>query len=313
MGLRKFRGSFNFTGGLDAASVSAGGVPLLPNGIPLTNGRTFVVDSGHANASDSNPGTASRPLATLDAAVGKCTASNGDLILLAPGHAESISATATCALDVAGISVVGMGTGSLRPTFTFITSTAAKITVDAANVYIQNLLFVNNIDSQVIVLDVNAADCTVVGCEFREGSAKQFLTAVDVTGAGANACDRFRMTGCYIKSVAAGAARGVELGEVADSVVLEGNTIIGDFDDAGIHNPTGKVLTNLRLQANNVRNLQTGDHAIELVSACTGLCLGNFLAGDTALAILDPGSLFCIENYAASAIDLGGIIVPAIS
>ena len=51
-------------------------------------GDVYYVDSTHASASDGagfgrNPDS---PFATLDYAVGQCTASKGDLIVVMPGH-----------------------------------------------------------------------------------------------------------------------------------------------------------------------------------------------------------------------------------
>jgi len=96
-----------------------------------TSGNVFYVDSGAANATDNNAGDSwDKPLATLDAAVGKCTASNGDKIYVAAGHAEAVIAAAGLDFDVAGIEVIGLGIGTSRPTITL--GTAACIAFGAA-------------------------------------------------------------------------------------------------------------------------------------------------------------------------------------
>src|SRR4051812_41694686 len=74
-------------------------------------GNVFWVQSTSANAGDSagkgrSPGA---PFATIDYAVGQCTAGQGDVILVLPGHVETVTAAAGVALDVAGVSVVGLG------------------------------------------------------------------------------------------------------------------------------------------------------------------------------------------------------------
>ena len=141
-------------------------------GMPVLNtyaGNVFWVDSGAG--SDQNKGTERRPFSTLDYAIGKCTANNGDIIIIKPGHSESVSAAAGVAFDVAGITVVGLGSGSARPTFTFDTAITADIDIDAANVTLQNLLFVNGIDNLTAPIDVNADDFTMVGCECRDNNS----------------------------------------------------------------------------------------------------------------------------------------------
>ncbi|MCR4340841.1 MAG: hypothetical protein NUW01_13255, partial [Gemmatimonadaceae bacterium] len=99
--------------------ISSYGVPVLGagGGIPAIKGDVYHVDSGNTNADDDNAGTnPSHPLATIDAAVGKCTANNGDLILVAEGHSETLTAAITA--DIAGITIWGLGWGNNRPALT---------------------------------------------------------------------------------------------------------------------------------------------------------------------------------------------------
>lgn len=291
--------------------ISSFGVPIMGSGatLPATTGSYFFVHSGTGAAGNTGKDS-SNALSTIDAAIGMCTASKGDVIVVMPGHAESFAAAAGFVADVAGISIIGLGNGENRPVITFTTSTAADIDIDAANVRISNIVFKNDIDAQLIVIDVNSTGFTIENCEFVEGSAKQWATGIDLNGGTANACDRAAIIGCRFKSTATGADNAIKLAEVADRVVIRDCVIDGDFNDAGIHNPTGKTLTNLVIRDNVVRNRQTGDHAIELVSACTGECVGNALFGDTLGTILDPGSLFCAKNEESAAIDVPGVPTP---
>src|SRR3990167_2616461 len=85
----------------------------------LTTGNVFFVDSGASLAVDdtAHGDSPERPFATLDYAVGQCTASNGDIIYVMPGHAETISADSGVDVDVAGVTIIGVGRGASRPTF----------------------------------------------------------------------------------------------------------------------------------------------------------------------------------------------------
>lgn len=238
-----------------------------------------------------------RTYATVDAAIGACTASRGDMIHVAPGHTETIAAAAGFTADVAGVTIVGYGSGQSVPIFTFTTSTSADVNVDAANVTLRNLAFVCNIANQTLMVDVNATACTIENCTFTDGSASA-LTMIDINGGAANACDSFKIRNCTFRSLGGfnTADRAIELGEVADGGIIEGCDIDGDFDDAGIHNPTGKILTNLTIRNNRVRNVQSGQHAIELVSACTGQSYGNRLSTDSLQTAYDAGSLSSIDD-----------------
>lgn len=278
-----------------------GGLPVILDTSKVTGNIFFVMAGGTDTAGYGyHP---DKPFATIDFAIGQCTANQGDHIFVMPGHAETITAAAGIDADVAGISIIGLGQGESRPIITFGTAVAADLDIDAANIKIKNILFKCDIDSQTAMIDVNAKDFLMEDCELREGSAKQALTYIDLNGGAANAVDRATLRRIKIVSYTAGADKGIGLEEVADEVTIEDCVIDGDFTNAGIHNPTGKILTNLRLLRNVVRNRQTTDHAIELVSACTGEAVGNSLFADTAASVFDPGSLFCAGNRQATAID----------
>lgn len=272
----------------------------------------FFVDSTNAAAADSvsagrNP---DHPLATIDYAIGLCTANAGDVIYVMPNHAETVAAASGIDLDVAGISVVGAGNGDDRPTIT-LSATASTVEVAAAGVTLRNLVFQVSIDSVVTMIDVNADDFTLENCEFREVASKQWVSAIDLNGGGANGTDRAKVINCRIIQTAAGADQAIDLAQVQDGVEIVGNVIDGDFVNAGIY--SASICTNLLIARNHVRNRQTGDHAIEISAAATGFLSDNRLAGDTLGTILDPGSLMCNGNLETDAVDQAGVATPRTS
>lgn len=123
----------------------------------VTTGSIFFVHSGtgsDASGAGSNPDT---PVATLDYAIGLCTASKGDIIYVMPGHAET---TTAIALDVAGVKIIGIGRGRNRPTFTATTAATDLINVTAANCWIENVRLVGAASGNTALLDLAAADFT---------------------------------------------------------------------------------------------------------------------------------------------------------
>jgi hypothetical protein len=280
----------------------------------LAGGNIFYVDSGHASAANATTGGAGSsptlPFATIDYAIGQCTANNGDVIFVMPGHAETVAGAAGIDFDVAGVKVIGIGEGSDRPTIT-LSAVASTIHMDAANSWLENML-IKVTDDAAIVINVDKTDCTIKDCEFRYGTSKEWVICIDVNGGGANACDRTRVLGCVFKSPVAGANTCIELGEVADSVEIGNCRFIGDYADAAIHNPTGKVLTQLYIHDCDIENTQAGDHAVELVSACTGRLIRNFYSTNALATAVDPGSCFSFECYANHAVDKNGLLTPAV-
>lgn len=146
------------------------------------NGTTGLMP-GQRGGSDQNKGTFDSPFSTLDYAIGQCVAGRGDIIYIKPGHAESVTSATTILFDVAGVSIIGLGTGSARPTFTFTTANTATIPVSANNITIQNCLFVGNFLSIASCFTVAAAaDFWIDSCVFRDTSAiLGFLSIVTTT------------------------------------------------------------------------------------------------------------------------------------
>lgn len=154
-------------------------------------GSIFFVSS--VTGSAGYPGTSDElPLATIDAAINKCTANKGDVIYVLPGHAETIAAAAGIDADVAGISIIGLGSGSLKPTITLGTATTADIDIDAANITFKNLRFVSDINDLAVVLDVNEDYFTCIDCDFVSSSTKECINYVNI----ATTKDNFVFKGC---------------------------------------------------------------------------------------------------------------------
>ena len=114
-------------------------------------------------------GSFNRPYSSLATAFNK--AETDDIFLVKPGHAETVATAGAIDADVAGVTVIGLGTGSRRPTFTFNGVVGADIDIDAANITFQNLLFVAGVDALTGPIDVNEADFAMIGCETRDTTA----------------------------------------------------------------------------------------------------------------------------------------------
>src|SRR5258708_10454729 len=163
-----------------------------------TFGNIYYVSSattGNFIGSDTaNNGTSpSQPFATLNQARLTATASQGDVIYLLPGHAETITAAAGVALSKAGLTIIGLGTGTLRPTFTFTTAAAASFDITAANIAISNCIFTNGIDAQTAMINVNKTDISFFDCDFNTNAAATgailgILTAATATRLTAKRC-----------------------------------------------------------------------------------------------------------------------------
>lgn len=244
----------------------ANGVQI--RGLPLLNayaGNLFWVDSGAG--SDGNKGTFDRPFATMDYAVGRCTANNGDVIMVKPGHTETVSAAAGLDLDVAGITFVGLGNGSDRPTVNFTTVVGADMDVDAANITMINFLFTGGFDALTGPIDVNAADFAMINCETRDvtGQATDFI----VTDANA---DRMFVEGWVHRGAAAAGADTAMTIVGGDNITIKNFWIDGNFAVACIENVTTAAV-NLSVYGDKVcfaRTRNAADVIFTAVATTTG-------------------------------------------
>src|ERR1035437_8311673 len=129
-----------------AAGLSVRGMPLTQ----MQPGQVFFVGNGNMlnpqqrGTSDSNRGTFLDPFNTLQFCIDNCCLPmRGDIIFILPGHMETIADAATLLLGGCITAIIGLGSGTMRPTFT-LTATAANVPVGATNMTTQNCLFVGN-------------------------------------------------------------------------------------------------------------------------------------------------------------------------
>lgn len=294
----------------------AGGFTI--RGIPLAMshpGNVFWVDSGAGG--NGNPGTFQRPFATLDYAIGRCTASNGDIIFIKPGHSETITGAAGIAADVAGIAIIGLGVGTMRPTFLMDGGTSVTFAISAANVYVGNCLFKAGHADVVTCFNVTAVSAHIDRCEFINNVVDEnFVTEIKATGA-ANTADGLTVTNCRVNTVDAAGAEFIELTDDIDSMVVKDNVVIKDAGTAAklILCATGKDLTGVVVDGNIlVSGMTAGDILIDNDTAVnTGVVCRNLVGHhDTAAVIIvDADGVRQFNNYSVGSDTESGVLMPA--
>ncbi len=129
-----------------ANGISVRGVPLLqaqPGQVFWLN-NSPVLNPQQRQGSDNNRGTFLDPFATLSYAVSSCVGGRGDIIICGSGHIETISSATAMALHVSGVAVIGVGSGTNRPQFTWDTGASSTVTVTANDLSFQNCQFIAN-------------------------------------------------------------------------------------------------------------------------------------------------------------------------
>ena len=301
------------------------GLPIVqthPGQVYFVNS-TSVLSPGGVGGADQGNGTYKQPFATLDYAVGRCQGSAGDIIMLMPGHAETLSSATALALDVAGIAIVGLGSGTLRPKFTLDTATSATIAVSAANISIKNVVFSANFADIAELFTPTAVEFHVEDCQFTQEATNMNFVEIADSSTTDNQIDGLSFLRC----------EWIEPDTATTSLInvdadIDRLKVVGCVINLGINGviaciaevAAGKDLTNVVIKDNVCIRLVTAS-AVGLITFTdttttnTGTMTGNFwthrdVAGE---ALLTAGSyVHCHENKCSGATDTSGYTLPAV-
>lgn len=318
----------NFPGGF-AAGITIRGMPVAvthPGKVFWVSNATTLSDR-QIGGSNSNNGTFDKPFATIAGALTNCVASRGDIVFVKPGHVETITAAAGIVLNKAGVAIIGLGQGSLRPTINYTTANTASMTVTASNVTLSNFLFTANflnIATAISIANAQVAkELTIDNCEFRDtSSVLNFLVALSV-GTTANIADGLAFTNNKVIALASsGVIVAVKLASIVDRLVISGNFVsgVGIVDQPSlVQLGTSLNHTNLQIFKNVVVNPATSSTnglAVGGSGTMTGICYDNYIymLDNTAGIWIPTGlGLGFINNYAmiTGAADKSALINPA--
>jgi len=283
------------------------GVPIeipVPGKVFWVNNSTVLADGG-ISGSNSNKGTYQQPFLTIDYAIGKCKANRGDVIYVMPGHVETVSTaaagTATVDIDVAGISIIGLGRGAKQARFDH-TAAAGVVTVTASNCSIINMNFHANVTIVTIGLSVIAAatNLLVKDCIFdvEDTTTDEFLIAINY-GVG---CNNFVVENTIIDMGLGGSATGIKLVGATAGGSISNCRIVGDYSFACIGGLT-TASTEIYIEDNvliNGASQNVGTVAVlSMVAASSGLVRGNTFFCNVATGVLQIVStgMFFSDNW----------------
>lgn len=229
-------------------------------------GNSATLLQGENTAADTNlngqGGSFLKPFSTISYAISQCAAGRGDYIIVREGHTATISGAAGIALNVSGVTLIGQGRGSNRPTINF-TATSSTFTMSAANCAIHNILFTGGIDAIVSMIVVSAADCVIDGCELRDVTGQMTLGILTTAGA-----DRLKILNHKHKGdTIAGTNSAIAL-VGGDNIEITLDNVDGNFTVGGID---CKTTATTNLYVHDVGRFYTRNSAdIFLIDTVTG-------------------------------------------
>ena len=284
-------------------------------------GKDIYVSSVTGGAASNGQSPANAVL-TITAGLALCTANQGDRVICLPGHTETLTAAAGIVLSVAGVSIIGLGVGSQRPTINFGTATTTTITVTAANVSVFNMRFLSTFADVVTAFDVTAAGFAVENCEFGDSAIDlNLLSAVKCTSTSDGNANGLRLVNNKFLSQDAATLGFVIIAADILKVTIEDNVIVSEGTGlATIFTClTGKDIRMCSVQRNYLSSKATaGNLGYSNDTASpnnSGIIANNYIghADVTAGHVLGVvGGCRMFNNLSVSTDALSGFVIPAI-
>ena len=251
--------------------------------------------------------------ATIDAAIGLCTANAGDNIYVLPGHTEAVTSS-SIACDVAGVNIIGLGSGAMKPVLTFGT-TSSRINVTAANCVFQNFRFTAGIgDVVTAVLHATAAQNTrYVDIEFYATSTFNFINGY--TLGAANISDGCEWRNNYLRTADAGQLALVITGADQNDLKFYDNFVLHNSALPALLSAGANDVLGLDVRGNFGETVQT-DGAVGVLVACSGTASSGRVTdndmksadGAANVAIPIASKVYAARNYIAGADEVGTVI-----
>lgn len=262
----------------------------------------FVCNATTGNSNSNSGFDPAAPLATIDYAMGLCTAGKGDVIVVLPGHIESVPTASAITCDVAGVAIIGIGFGRNRPRLNWTTATSATVVISAANVTWANFVFdLTGIDAVATGFTISGADCTIADCEFEVADSGGQAVLGITTTAGA---DRLTLTrNNFHGSADAGNTSVLSIVGGDNIRIIDNDFIAASGASAGVIANATTDSTNLIIHNNRIANrTASSTKAIVLTSSSTGFITNNRISILSGTAPLTAAAMNVAgNNYSAAA------------
>jgi hypothetical protein len=270
--------------------LAARGIPGGPLSIVdfLTHpGEVFYVSSvtGNDAWAGNDP---SAPLATIAAALAKCSDGRGDVIYVLPYHNEGFG-NAQLSIDIDDVAIIGLGRGEARPRIDFDHANAS-IDIKSNNVHLENFTLLPSVTDVLIGIDINAAALrtTLVDIEGLPGEdgagVDDFAVMIELKAG----CTGTRCFGVRERShaSAAGYASCIHLkGQSDDVEIYDLKAYL--YGAALIAAVNGDTTLSLNLQIEKVRGYLDAEPIVEVLTGTTGWIKDAIVVSD--LATLNAG------------------------
>ena len=221
-------GYTNFPNGITSM-----GIPQLGS-LPVRTGNIRFVGSARAGSSNGNTGIdPDHAWSTMEYADNQMTADRGDMVVVMPGHVETITAAAGLSLDTADVTWWGIGNGLNRPKLDFTTAVGADVDFDGDDIWMNNFQFTGGVDALTGPIDLNAAQTILTNILTKDVTGQ----CTDFIATDANA-DGLLISGWRHEGASGAGAETAITIIGGDNITIENFWIDGNFGTACIENVT---------------------------------------------------------------------------
>jgi len=293
---------FALPGGL----VNNSALNQLGAGNLFTTGKVWYVSSGVG--SNDNLGTDPQfPKATIAGAQAAARASLGDVVVVMPGHAETLTAALT--LSKAGVTYIGTGSGATRPTLTGNYAGDA-VTITAASVGFSNFRFpAPETDDQTADINVAGADVTISNTYHIGSQTSKNKTDIITVASGAN---DLAIVGSRFYNVTVDCVSAISLEAAVARPVISDVLIQGSFSTAAIMDEATATLVTVKNSI--IKNSKAATAVLSFSNNSTGICSFLHVSGrHTTIAsnIAAGTGMDFFEVRVTEEAALNGAIIPA--
>lgn len=294
-------------------------VVTLPNGALFNTTQTFLgagnlftpgtvyYVSSVTGSNDNNGTDVSTPKATIAGAQSAATANKGDIVIILPGHSETLTDVLT--LSKAGVNYIGLGQGMLRPSL----QTAAAIdavSITGANVTLQNINFpFTTTDDATAYVNVAAAGCTLRGLRMIGSTTSINVTDMITVASGA---DDLLVEDCIAYNTVTDCVSWLSLEAAVARPIIRGCTVQGQFSTGVLMDEA--VATLVTVEHCLFKNTKAATAVVTFSGNSTGVIRFTHVSGrHTTIAsnIVMGTGMDAFEVRVTEEAALNGMIMPA--
>lgn len=304
--------------------ISIRGIPLVQthSGLAFWVSNNTALPTGGRGASDGNSGSFLNPCSTLQGAIDKCVAARGDTIFVKAGHVEAITSATALTLNKSNVAIVGLGSGSSRPTFTISTANTSTVNVTADNVSINNCVFVGGFLNIAALFTLTTAKYfTLEGVDVFDSTVSLNFLKIVTTSTTDNAADGLMLSRCRFVLLAASGATALLVPNGNMAAVQIQNCYYQSLTTgtgAVIPIAAGKILTGFLMLDNLINVVNAAGTATAYLITTNGSTNTGFLDGNkdhalptTPLLVTASSGFSYGLNWHSNTADLQGYLVPA--